>query len=134
MSIYTPDKWVVVKIEGKDVPLTYKVFACWYGGFLNGDSWKMNSGITKTTKKKNYWCFEGTSGSVYECHKKAYGTNMYGGGVLQNFIDNAKKESILIEVLDEKTNWAKLKYEQKENQPSRKDKAAVRRKTQTGKR
>jgi len=26
---YTPDKWVVVKIEGKEYPLTYKVFACY---------------------------------------------------------------------------------------------------------
>lgn len=29
-----PDKWVVVKIEGKDYPLTYKVFGCWFGGYL----------------------------------------------------------------------------------------------------
>ena len=29
MTDYTPDKWVVVKIEGGEFPLTYKVFACW---------------------------------------------------------------------------------------------------------
>lgn len=40
MSAYNPEKWVVVKIEGKDIPLVYKVFACWHGGYLNGDSWK----------------------------------------------------------------------------------------------
>jgi hypothetical protein len=34
---YTPDKWLVVKIEGKEFPLTYKVFACWHGGYLDGD-------------------------------------------------------------------------------------------------
>jgi len=111
MSVYTPDKWVVVKIEGKDVPLVYKVFACWYGGFLNGDSWKMNSGITKVTKKKECWFFEGSSGSVYECHKEAYGTNMYGSGVLQSFIAKAKEQDIIIEVLDKNTNWKKLKYD-----------------------
>jgi hypothetical protein len=29
---YTPDKWVVVKIEGGEFPLTYKVFGNWHGG------------------------------------------------------------------------------------------------------
>jgi len=109
--IYTPDKWVVIKIEGKDVPLTYKVFACWYGGYLNGDSWKMNSGIKKVKLlEKKYWMFTGFSGSIYQCHIERYGTNMYGGGVLQDFIDKAKKEDILIEVLEEKTSWTKLIY------------------------
>jgi hypothetical protein len=108
---YTPDKWVVVKIEGKDIPLTYKVFACWYGGYLNGDSWKMNSGIKKATKKKNCWFFKGFSGSVYECHEGRYGTNMYGGGVLESFIERAKEVNTIIEVLDEETDWKKLKYE-----------------------
>jgi hypothetical protein len=46
MSDYNPDKWVVVKIIGKDTPPVHKVFACWYGGYLDGDSWKLNSGIT----------------------------------------------------------------------------------------
>lgn len=111
MNTYTPDKWVVIKIEGKDIPLTYKVFACWYGGYLNGDSWKMNSGIKKVSKKKNCWYFEGFSGSTYECHKERYGTNMYGGGVMQNIIEKAKEQDIVIKVLDENTNWKKLNYE-----------------------
>lgn len=110
MSVYTPDKWVIVKIEGKDVPLTYKVFACWYGGFLNGDSWKMNSGIKKASKKKNCWYFEGFSGSIYECHKERYGTNMYGAGVLNSLIDSAKENSIIIEAMSEKTDWVKINY------------------------
>jgi len=111
MSEYIPDKWVVVKIEGKDVPLTYKVFACWYGGFLNGDSWKMNSGIKKVTKKKNCWYFEGFSGSVYECYKERYRTNMYGGGVLKDIIERSKQVSVAVEVVNKNTNWEKLKYD-----------------------
>jgi len=112
MSVYTPDKWVVVKIEGKDVPLTYKVFACWYGGFLNGESWKMNSGIKKVRLlEKKYWMFTGFSGSIYQCHIERYGTNMYGGGVLQDFIDKANKEGIVMEILDKDTNWKELKYD-----------------------
>jgi hypothetical protein len=108
---YTPDKWVVVKIKGKNVPLTYKVFACWYGGYLNGDSWKINSGIKKVTKKKNYWFFEGFSGSVYECYKGRYGTNMYGGGVLKDIIKRSREVDVTVDIMDENTNWRKLKYD-----------------------
>ena len=39
MSDYTPDKWVLVKISGNESPPVYKVFACWAGGYLDGDSW-----------------------------------------------------------------------------------------------
>jgi hypothetical protein len=61
MSEYLPDNWVVLKInhEGKTL---YKVLAGWIGGYLNGDSWRMNSGMncvkhnkkhTQSTKPKN---------------------------------------------------------------------------------
>ena len=39
-----PERWVVVDIT-VDGESTKKVFAGWYGGYLDGDSWKLNSGI-----------------------------------------------------------------------------------------
>ena len=108
---YVPDKWLVVKIEGKDVPLTYKVFACWYGGYLNGDSWKLNSGITKATKEENYYLFEGYSGSVYKCYENCYGLNMYGHGVLHNIMHKSEQTGVNIEILPEDTNWLDLSFE-----------------------
>lgn len=108
MSDYNPDKWVVVKIGEENL---YKVFACWYGGYLGSDSWKLNSGITKATLEGYVYSFEGSSGSVYHCHKDIYGTNMYGGGVLDGMIDSAKKNGIKIEILPETTNWLELTYE-----------------------
>ena len=39
----TPDNWVVVKV-GKNL---YKVLAGWSGGYLDGDRWKLNSGISE---------------------------------------------------------------------------------------
>ena len=115
MSEYIPDKWLVVKITGNDYPTYYKVFACWYGGWAGSDSWKLNSGITKATLEGFVYSFEGSSGSVYECHADCYGTHMYGHVVLQNMIqnmiDNAAKNGITIEVLDEDTNWLEINYE-----------------------
>jgi len=112
MSDYTPDRWVVVKISGyEDSPPIHKVFACWFGGYAGSDSWKLNSGITKATLEGNVYSFEGSSGSVYECHKDIYGYNMYGGSVLHKMIDDAEKNGITIEVLPEDTNWLEINYE-----------------------
>ena len=111
MSDYRPDKWVVVKITSKEYPVIHKVFACWYGGWAGSDSWKLNSGITKATLEGNVYSFEGSSGSVYECHKDCYGTNGYGSGVLNNMIDRVEKIGGTIEVLPEETNWLEINYE-----------------------
>jgi hypothetical protein len=108
---YVPDKWLVIKIEGKYVPLTYKVFACWYGGYLNGDSWKLNSGITKVTEEDDCYLFEGYSGSVYKCRENSYGLNMYGHGVLYNIINKSKEAEVNVEILPEETNWLDLSFE-----------------------
>ena len=111
MNTYTPDKWQVVKIFGKDIPLTYKVFACWYGGYSGSDSWKMNSGIKSAKKEEGYWLFEGFSGSIYKCFEGNYGTHMYGQGVLDDIIERSKEAGMNVEILPEDTNWLDLKYE-----------------------
>lgn len=111
MNDYTPDKWVVVKIEGNEFPLTYKVFACWYGGYLGSNSWKLNSGITKITKEDEWYLFEGHSGSVYKCHEKTYGTHMYGHGALQDIIERSRESKVTVEILPEDTNWLKLELD-----------------------
>ena len=108
MSDYRPDKWVMVKIGDENL---YKIFACWYGGYLGSDSWKLNSGVTSVSKEGYVYSFEGSSGSVYECHENTYGTNMYGGGVLDNMIKKAADNGVVIEILDEKTNFMELTYE-----------------------
>ena len=54
MSDYAPDKWLVVKITTDKEPL-YKVFACWYGGYLGSDSWQFNSGIVKVEFVDDYY-------------------------------------------------------------------------------
>ena len=111
MSTYNPDKWVVVKITGNDRPPVYKVFGCWYGGYAGSDSWKLNSGITKATLEGFVYSFEGSSGSVYECHKDCFGTSMFGWGVMTAMINQAQENGITIEVVPEETNFLELNYE-----------------------
>lgn len=110
MSDYSPDRWLVVKITTANGRL-YKVFASWSGGYTGSDSWKMNSGITHATLVDDRWEFAGYSGSVYSCHKEAYGTNGYGGNVLQNFIDRMPSQGATMEVMPGDTDWATLDYD-----------------------
>ena len=110
MSEYSPDRWVVIKITTPKEHL-YKVFACWSGGYTGSDSWKINSGITRATLVDNRWEFDGYSGSVYSCHKDSYGTNGYGGHVLQGFIDKIDPAEGKIEIMPGNTDWATLDYD-----------------------
>ena len=110
MSDYRPDRWVVVKIVTATERL-YKVFASWSGGYGGGDSWKMNSGITHATLVDDRWEFAGYSGSVYSCHKEAYGTNGYGGNVLQGFIDQMPAQGATMEIMPGDTDWARVPYD-----------------------
>ena len=110
MSDYTPDRWTVLRIHAPGQTI-YKVFASWSGGFAGADSWKLNSGIVRATFAEPYWEFDGSSGSVYSCHKDSYGTNGYGRYVLNNLIDQAKKQDMQIDVLTEATDWAQLEYD-----------------------
>jgi hypothetical protein len=111
MSEYTPDKWVIIKVTGKNHPPIHRVFACWYGGWAGSDSWKINSGITKVTENTDYFFFDGYSGSTYACRKGSYGLNMYGNSILMNLREQLKAVDGTIDILDENTNWLEINYE-----------------------
>ena len=108
MSKYTPDNWVVLKITNEGETL-YKVLAGWSGGYLDGDSWRMNSGITRVEDHETYYSFYGYSGSVYKVWKGHYGLRMNNAGVY-----NQLKERFgdAVELMPEDTEWMDLNYEQ----------------------
>ena len=114
MIDYYPDGWVVVKITREtDNLLIYKVFASWGGGYLNGDSWKLNSGIQSVAETETDYEFTGHSGSVYGCSKRGYNRlTSYSMGVLNRVIEQAKEEGIVTEIMPEETDWMKLEYRQ----------------------
>jgi hypothetical protein len=110
MSDYTPDRWTVVRIHATGQPI-YKVFASWSGGYSGSDSWKLNSGIVRAALVGDRWEFDGSSGSVYSCHRDAYGTNGYGSAVLSNMISQARDQGIQVEVMEGDTDWTQLEYD-----------------------
>lgn len=107
----TPERWCIVKITAEGRGDTYKVYGTWAGGYLDGDRWKLNSGISKVEEDDDNYYFYGHSGSCYKCHKKGYGVaTSYGQGVLSGIIDKAEVVSAKVEVIDENTDWINLNY------------------------
>ena len=100
MNNYFPDNWVVIKIKGDDPH--YRVLAGWSGGYLDGDSWRMNSGITKVEETDDHFLFYGSSGSCYTCHRESYGLRMNNAGVF-NQLEQLHGDKV--ELMDENTDW-----------------------------
>jgi hypothetical protein len=94
-NTYTPDKWLLVQINGTDPH--YRVLGSWSGGYLDGDSWRMNSGITRVEEDEDYFYFHGYSGSVYQCHKEMYGATVYGWGVARGLEEREYGTFLIVE-------------------------------------
>jgi hypothetical protein len=108
---YTPDRWAVVKITNKEGKTHYRVFGTWYGGYLDGASWRLNSGINKVDDNEKYYLFHGNSGSEYACNKKSYGTSGYSAAVLHDLALRSKEaHGIVTDVMPEDTDWLTLNY------------------------
>tara|TARA_R110000744_G_scaffold159328_1_gene275476 strand:+ start:85 stop:465 length:381 start_codon:yes stop_codon:yes gene_type:complete len=110
MSDYTPDNWVVLKVkEGKGTFPIYKVLAGWSGGYLDGDSWRINSGITQVKQDGDYYEFFGLSGSCYRCHKEQYTLRMNTAGIFKKLWSHQEFKG-QIQMMDEDTDWSSLRY------------------------
>jgi len=97
-----PQQWVILKLPDNE----YKVFGTWRGGYLDGDSWKLNSGIKKVEQDNDFYYFIGYSGSCYKCHKKSYGVaSSYNLGVLNNIIEQGNGQ---IKIMDDVDNWENI--------------------------
>jgi hypothetical protein len=100
MTNYFPDNWVVIKLKGDDPH--YRVLAGWSGGYTTGDSWRMNSGITKVELKGDQYIFYGSSGSQYICHKECYTLRMNNAHVWSTL---EKNHGDKVEMMPEDTDW-----------------------------
>ena len=108
MSNYAPDKWSILEIDTPDGGVLYKVFGSWSGGYLDSDSWRMNSGIVRIEEEDDAFLFYGNSGSCYVCSKHSYGATVYGAGVIASMLE---KCPAMVRVLPEDTDWNTLKFD-----------------------
>ena len=97
---YTPDNWVILKVKETGL---YKVLGGWSGGYLDGDYWRLNSGITKVELDGNYWLFYGNSGSIYKCHKDFYRLSVATSGIYRQLYEKG-----LVDLLNDREDWSNL--------------------------
>jgi hypothetical protein len=106
MADYTPHNWVVVNITSNGETFN-KVLAGWSGGYLDGDTWRMNSGITAVGKDGSDWLFYGASGSVYRCDRDRYGVRGDAARALNNILSK-NSDTVNSVVLDKNTDWRSI--------------------------
>ena len=105
MSDYTCDNWVVIKMKGDDPH--YRLLVGTSGGYLDGDSWRMNSGITKVEEDEEFYYFSGSSGSRYRCYKESYTLRMNNAHIWTQLqgIHGDK-----VEMMPEDTDWMNMDW------------------------
>ena len=102
---YSPYTWVIIKFKGDDPH--YRVLGSWSGGYLDGDSWRMNSGITRMDEGGQYYYFFGSSGSCYICNKESYGMIFHTSMVYENFKEIHGDN---IELMPQDTDWKTIDW------------------------
>ena len=108
-NTYIPDGWEIIfkRSIGNDW-CTYFVFGSWSGGYLYGDNWRRNSGITEVKEDDSYYYFYGNSGSVYKCHKDNSNISSYGSSVLGEMLELDGVETLNKELIHETFKITKL--------------------------
>lgn len=105
-----PDKWVIMKLafEGETI---YKVVAGWGGSYLQGASWRTNSGIVSVDYEPETECyiFKGYGDSDYACHKDRYGVD-HSNELGHKHLKDRHIKAIEMAVMPKDTNWMTLKY------------------------
>jgi len=117
MKNYKVDNWVIIKFNG--VEPHYRVLSGKSGGYLDGSSWCMESGIISVKSRTDHYVslgekieiflyeFFSTSGSCYTCNKESYGIKMNNAYVW----DKLKKiYGDEVELMNEDTDWLDIDW------------------------
>lgn len=101
-GIYTPDEWAILKIETLSRETIYKVVGSWYGGYLDSDKWRINSGIERIELSDNRTkiTFYGYSESEYVCLASNYGISSYAQSIVNRMISHAEVHGNRVKLLD----------------------------------
>ena len=100
MSTYTPDSWVIVKIQYEKCETIYRVLAGWSGSYLYGASWKLSSGIVTFEDKGEHYESLQDSGSTYVLYKSSERMSAIMASTFASFEGQVKGDDGTIEVID----------------------------------
>ena len=91
MSTYHPDAWVIVELDSAEHGKIYKVLAGWYGGYTQGNSWKLSSGIESVASDDKTYTMPQSSGSTYVCHHVAERMTSLTATMFADFVKQAEE-------------------------------------------
>lgn len=91
--MYKPHSYKILLIDNSIV----KVFASWHGGYLEADSWRMNSGTQRIEYDEGHYYFHGFSGSVYELRKDSGKLSSYASLIYDKVIAQENVVEISLE-------------------------------------
>ena len=90
---YYPDGWRLILIDNQVI----KLFSSWSGGYLDGNSWRLNSGCTKIEPTEYGYDVHGYSGSIYSIHKHQGNLNAYSSSVYAKILAQEGVEEVSVE-------------------------------------
>lgn len=109
---YTPDTYQFLRLSSdQDTDVILKLFAAWSGGYLTGDSWKLNSGVVKIVKEDNVFHVHGYSGSVYTITAEQGTMTSYGSTILNKILESGVKQNIKVELISLEEALKEKQYE-----------------------
>jgi hypothetical protein len=97
--MYTPDTWVIVELSS-DKGTHHRIMGGWYGGYAQGDQWRISSGVESIVDKGKLYEVPNTSGSVYLLHKQSEKLSFYTGQVLSSMAENTKDIKIKVVTIE----------------------------------
>lgn len=100
MSTYTPDSWVIVRIQYEKYGTIHKVLAGWAGSYLYGTSWKLSSGIVTFEDKGEHYESLQDSGSTYVLYKSSERMSAIMASTFASLEEQLKGNDGTIEVID----------------------------------
>ncbi len=105
--MYFPDAYRFIEIKQPDDTLLIKIFSSWRGGYLHGDSWRINSGIIRIEEDGDEAFIHGYSGSVYCINRENPGSlTSFTSSVLNDLLDKLGDDARIVdyEYVKEKLN------------------------------
>lgn len=99
MSTYWPDTWKILSLNTSSGDTIYKIFAGWYGGFSQGDSWKLSSAMFDLKDEGDFYSSLQESGSTYNLHKNAEKLSSYQMSILSMWEDQLQQNGAEIKIV-----------------------------------
>ena len=96
--MYYPDAYRFIEIKQPDEGILIKLFSSWRGGYLHGDSWRINSGCLRIEEDGDEAFIHGYSGSIYYIKKDSPGNlTSFTSSVLDDLLDKLGDDARIVD-------------------------------------